>query len=108
MGINYKKLKIMELRNVKHEFSREEKIEFISELYADELFDLIVSVIGRRNSPLLMSEVKDRILDEWPEHFVDTDKVSEVLEKLPNESECKTVIEALAVQELNKMIYGLL
>jgi len=93
----------MELKNVKYEFTLDEKVEFISELYADELFDLIVRAIDKRNSQLLIGEVKERILNEWPELFVDTNMVSEIIEKLPDETECKTDVEAFAVRELNKL-----
>jgi len=95
------KITIMILKNVEHELTLEEKRDFIQTLNVDEIFDLINWNTGMHHKGFPKQEIIERILDDNPEYLISAKKVSDIIDQLPEKSD--TVIEAFALQELNKL-----
>ncbi len=88
---------------IDHDFTREEQENFMQTLSVDELFDLINCNTGNHSKGFDKKEIIERVLSDSPEYLICANKVNSIVEQLPNYEDCKTVIEALAVQELNKL-----
>ena len=93
----------MNFKNVVHELTQEEKQDFIQEFTVDEIFDLINWNTGNHVNGFIKTEIIERILDDNPEYLISASKISKLLDEMPNREDCKTVIEAYAVQELEEM-----
>ena len=88
---------------IEHEFTREEKEEFINSMDVDEIFDIIKSNTGKWVKGFHIDDIIYRVLDDYPEYLISAKKVDAIIEQLPDKDNCKTVVEALAVQELNNL-----
>lgn len=93
----------MKLKNVEHELTQEEKQDFIQEFTVDEIFDLINWNTGNHVNGFIKSEIIERVLDDHSEYLISASKISNLLDEMPDREDCRTIMEAFAVQELEAM-----
>ena len=72
-------------------------------LFRSEIFDLINWNTGNHVNGFIKSEIIERVLDDHPEYLISASKISILLDEMPDREDCKTIMEAFAVQELEAM-----